>query len=76
MMKIKGDIIMATPILYSTNCPRCRVLKAKLEQKGIEYYETDDVNILEQKGIMSVPVLVIDDNYMLFKEAIDWVNGR
>lgn len=67
---------MVIPILYSTDCPKCKVLKAKLEQKGIEYYETDDVNILEQKGIMSVPVLAIDDNYMLFKEAIDWVNGR
>ena len=67
---------MATPILYSTDCPKCKVLKAKLEQKGIEYYETDDIDILEQKGIMSVPVLAIDDNYMLFKEAINWVNGR
>lgn len=67
---------MAIPTLYSTDCPKCKVLKAKLEQKGIKYYETDDVNMLEQKGIVSVPVLVIDDNYMLFKEAIDWVNGR
>lgn len=67
---------MAIPILYSTDCPKCKVLKTKLEQKGIEYYETDDINILEQKGIMSVPVLVVDNNYMLFKEAIDWVNKR
>jgi glutaredoxin len=63
--------------IYTTEtCPKCKVLKAKLEQKGIEYCETNDVNILEQKGIISVPVLAVDDNYMLFKEAIDWINGR
>ena len=63
-----------TVTLYSTGCPRCNVLKKKLQQKKIEYVEINDISIMEEKGYLSVPVLEVDDTSMDFKEAVDWVN--
>lgn len=31
-------------ILYSTGCPRCKILKSKLDKKGITYSVVDDVD--------------------------------
>lgn len=62
--------------LYSTGCPKCSVLKAKLDAKNIDYYICDDLNSMEQKGFMSVPMLETDDDIMDFSRAIAWVNSR
>lgn len=61
--------------LYSTHCPRCNVLEKKLTSKNIKYVEVNDINIMEQKGIMSVPVLEVDGKMMSFTEANDWINN-
>ena len=63
-------------ILYSTGCPRCYVLTQKLNSKNIEYTVVDDVEVMENKGIETGPVLEVDGQMMQFKEATDWVNGR
>lgn len=63
-------------ILYSTGCPRCNVLTQKLNSKNIEYTVVDDVEVMENKGIETVPVLEVGGQMMQFKEATDWVNGR
>ena len=63
-------------ILFSTGCPQCRVLIQKLNSAGIEYnLETDMSEILEI-GMTSVPVLKIDDEYLTFKEANNWINAQ
>lgn len=67
-------IILIT--LYSTGCPRCNVLVQKLNNKGIEYDVVNDVDVMTEKGIETVPVLEVDGQMMQFKKAIDWVNGR
>lgn len=63
--------------LYSTHCPRCNVLEKKLTQKGIEFELIDDFDVktLIKKGFLSAPVLVVDDNYMDFIKANDWLKG-
>ena len=63
-------------ILFSTKCPRCVVLEKKLQQKNITYEEVNDVDIMEEKGYLSVPVLEVDGVSMNFKEASDWVNNN
>ena len=40
--------------LYSNGCPRCNVLKKKLDQKGIAYEVNDDVNDMLALGIEQV----------------------
>lgn len=63
-------------VLYSTGCPRCKVLKAKLVQKGIEYIENNSVEDMKSMGISEVPMLDIGDRLMNFTEAIQWVNNQ
>ena len=47
-------------ILYSTGCPKCNVLKAKLDNKNIKYDVVSNVDIIMSKEISTVPVLEID----------------
>ena len=62
-------------ILYSTaTCPRCNILKAKLNEKEIEYTIIDDVDVLISKHIMSVPILNVNGTAMDFITANKWVN--
>lgn len=62
--------------LYSTHCPRCRILEEKLDDKGIEYTIVTDIEEMSKLNIMSVPVLKINDKLLPFKEANDWVNEQ
>ncbi|MBR4591321.1 MAG: hypothetical protein IKO36_11805 [Bacteroidaceae bacterium] len=62
-------------IFYSTNCPRCNVLKKKLSSSGIEYTLVTDINEMKEKGFMSAPMLEVDGEIMDFKKAVEWVKG-
>ena len=61
--------------LYSTGCPKCQVLKKKLDAKGIQYKVVDDINTIAATGFMSVPLLEVDGKVMLFNDAVEWVNN-
>ena len=69
-------------IFYTTNCPRCQVLKKKMDSLGIEYTICNDVNKMEKLGIMTVPTLEIEeemfDSSMFttlldFSQAVKWL---
>lgn len=62
--------------LYTTHCPKCKVLTAKLNEKGIPYKEVDDVNTMISKNIMTAPYLEVDGNLMDFVNAVNWVNAQ
>lgn len=68
---------MISITIYTTHCPRCEVLKKKLEQKGITWYnEIDSIEIMNDLGIKSVPMMSINDGELMnFEEAIKWVNS-
>lgn len=57
--------------LYSTDCPKCKVLKKKLNDEGIDFEECTDVEEMQSLGIMSVPVLEIDGEMFSFSESIN-----
>lgn len=63
-------------IFYSTSCPKCKVLKAKMNQKGIEYKEVNDVDFMLSKGIKSAPSIEIDGRIMDFSESVKWVGSK
>ena len=63
-------------VLYSTHCPKCTVLEAKLKNKNIRFEEVNDENLMIEKGFMSVPVLEVDGKIMNFKVANDWINKQ
>lgn len=61
--------------LYSTGCPKCTILKKKLDQKNIGYEINNDVDLMQEKGFMSLPVLDVDGEILDFGGAINWVNS-
>ena len=61
-------------ILYSNNCPRCKILKKKLDDNKINYEIIDDVDTMIDKGLSTVPALDINGRMLDFKEAVEWVN--
>lgn len=65
-----------TIVLYTTGCPRCEVLKKKLNSKGIQYEENSSVEEMKELGITNVPVLKCEGWLMDFKSAVEWVNNQ
>lgn len=63
-------------ILWSTHCPRCKVLESKLKQKNIDYEECDDVQLMLSKGLETAPALEVDGIMMNFKEAVEWIKEQ
>lgn len=60
--------------LYSTGCPKCKILEMKLKQKNIDFNEISDLKLLLEKNILNVPVLEIDGNFYDFSSAVKLVN--
>ena len=60
-------------ILYSTGCPKCNVLEAKLNSKSIKYEVCRDIEVMQSKGMMTAPNLEVDGELMDFGAAIKWV---
>lgn len=63
-------------IFYSTNCPKCNVLKTKLDAKGLSYTENNNVEEMLSLGLHNAPALKVDDQpVMEFFEAVKWINA-
>lgn len=60
--------------LYTTHCPKCKVLESKLINKNIKYDEISDINEIQVKGYMSVPILEVNGESMDFVTANAWIN--
>jgi glutaredoxin len=63
-------------ILYEHGCPRCKVLKAKLDQKGIKYENINDVEVMKAKGFTEAPKLEVGEVIYDFKEATEWIKEQ
>ena len=63
--------------LYSTNCPKCKVLETKLTQMGVKFDTvTDNEEVTEvgkSNGILSAPILKVGDKYFDFSNAIKYL---
>lgn len=68
--------------LYSTHCPKCRVVEKKLEQAGIQYELIDakeNQEVLDELmalGVRQMPVLKVNDELLEFSEIIKWIGVR
>ena len=60
--------------LFTTDCPKCKGLEAKLNEKHVEYVVERDVQKMIDLGLMSAPALQVDDKLMRFSEAVKYVN--
>ena len=63
--------------IYTTQtCPKCKILKKKLQEQGIEYKEFNDEDEMQRMGILSVPVMDVDGEQLDFPAAIKYINER
>lgn len=63
-------------ILYTIGCPKCEILKSKLDVAKINYTICEDTNIMLDKGITHLPNLEVDDKLYNFKEAVSFINSQ
>ena len=61
--------------LYTIGCPKCKVLELKLKQKNVEYETIEDMEVMKEKGFMSLPMLEVDGNIYNFSEAVKFLNS-
>lgn len=62
-------------ILYTSGCPKCNILKKKLDDKGIEYSVFNDIDKMIEMGFNEMPVLDANGKRMNYVEAVKWING-
>ena len=67
---------MREVILYGNGCPKCKVIKSRLEKEKIKFIEKDDSEKLQSLGYKSYPVLEVDEKFMEFASAYKWINER
>lgn len=63
-------------ILYEHGCPRCKVLKMKLDKSGIQYEDVTDIEVMTAKGFTEAPKLEVDGVVMNFAEAVAWLKEQ
>lgn len=61
-------------VLYTTGCPKCKILKEKLIAKNIAFETCEDMDVLVSKGFMTVPMLEVDGEMFDFMKAVKWVS--
>lgn len=62
--------------VYTTHCPKCKVIETKLKAKNMDYVEVADMNEIVKLGFQSVPVVEVDGTIMDFAEANQWINNQ
>lgn len=64
-------------VLYSNDCPRCKIVKASLEEKNIPFEIISDmdqiIEISEKYGEKSLPFAVIEGEFYGSKKLQKWV---
>ena len=69
---------MSNYILYSSNCPKCKILETKLNQKKIDFTiknSEEDFQQLFDEGFREMPVLEVDGKKYTFGEAVQLINN-
>jgi len=59
--------------LYSNDCPKCKILKRKLDEAGVECEVVSDVDRMVEMGLTTVPMLEVDEKMMDFMGALNWI---
>lgn len=57
-------------VLFSNGCPRCKILKQKLDDKQIKYIISDDFDEVMDQGLQTAPVLKVNNKYYQFGDAV------
>lgn len=61
-------------MLYTIDCPKCKILESKLDSKNIPYEVFKDKDKMIEKGLSTMPVLEVDGDLLDFGQAVKWIN--
>ena len=64
--------------LYSTDCPKCKILEKKLINKHISFEKITDFDYdeMKEKGFNFAPILEIDGGILMnFSDANNYINS-
>lgn len=61
-------------ILYTVDCPKCKVLEKKLNNTNISFEVCKDTKLMAERNISKLPMLEVDGEMLTFKEAVDMIN--
>lgn len=59
--------------LYTTHCPKCKMLEKQLVEKHIDFTQCEDIRVMAGKGFREAPILEINNKPLNFVDAIKWV---
>lgn len=71
MKNMQNDIV-----LYSTGCPKCRVLEAKLTEAGIPFEVNGSADEMLAMGMTEAPMLVVGEERLNFMAAVRWIDAQ
>ena len=61
-------------VYSSSTCPKCKVLKTKLDKAGIEYQVNENIEDAKALGIKTLPYVQLQDGTLLdFGKAIAFI---
>lgn len=60
-------------VLFTIDCPKCKILEKKLEQSGIGYAVCRDKELMIKQGFDFLPVLRVDKEILGFNKAVEWI---
>jgi len=63
-------------VLYTNHCPCCEVLESRMKAAGIRYRAVDDVRMMLEMGLTTMPMLETDDLMMNYPAALKWLEER
>lgn len=62
--------------LYTIDCPSCLRLEKKLIEANINFEVCRDKNLMMTMGMSHMPVLQIDNDFLNYKQAVQWINAK
>jgi glutaredoxin len=60
--------------LYTTHCPKCKILEERLNEKKVKFEVIDNMEELQKMNFKSVPNLEIDGKIYNYLESIKYLN--
>lgn len=62
-------------VLYTIDCPKCKVLESKLKSKNIQFEKCMDKDYMISHGMTTLPYLKVGNELLDFKQSINWFNN-
>lgn len=62
-------------ILYSTDCPKCKILESKLNENGIIFEKNENVDEMISLGLKTAPAFKHNDQILSFNEALMFIKN-